>query len=420
MPTEISIGAIARRVDQDRIWHRLSALAAFGAFGRSGVNRQALSAEEIAARRELVTWAKAIGLHPSTDPLANLFLSYAGRDPKLQPVLIGSHIDSQPTGGRFDGALGVLAALEAVDAMITGGFRPRRTIQAVAWMNEEGSRCAPGMMGSAVYAGARQLTDILDIRDADGCTVGEALAGVLGSDVEIPIIESAPKPAGFLELHIEQGPVLELENKVVGVVTGIPGKRTYRVEVAVGENHAGTSPRSVRRGALVAAIDIVKALQDAMWDNEDITRLTIGRFTVTPNAPSVVPAKVVFSIDLRHPERERLRQLGDAIPDISERARGRCAVSVTEQLHDPPLEFRQAIHTMLGRIAGRLDIPWMEIASGAGHDAHYLHYICPTGMIFVSCKDGISHNESESIQKSHATAGARVFAEAAFELTDTL
>ncbi|MFZ0237957.1 MAG: M20/M25/M40 family metallo-hydrolase, partial [Xanthobacteraceae bacterium] len=202
------------------------------------------------------------------------------------------------------------------------------------------------------------------------------------------------------------------------VVTGIQGKRTIRVQVDGEENHAGTSPRSVRRDALVSAIDIVQALQQAMWDREDVVRLTIGMFNVSPNAPSVVPARVNFSIDLRHPDAETLRRLGDLIPQVCKNAAGKCTATVSELLHDPPLEFSIMIRNELAEISSVLGIPHMEIASGAGHDARYLHYVCPTAMIFIPCKDGVSHNEAESATKDDVTAGARVLAEAAFCLAN--
>jgi N-carbamoyl-L-amino-acid hydrolase len=273
-------------------------------------------------------------------------------------------------------------------------------------------------MGSAVFSGTRKRTDILDICDSNGCSVREALETVLHADSGVSFVEKPKKPAAFLELHIEQGPLLELHDKVIGVVTGIQGKRTYIVEVLGEENHAGTSPRSARRDALVSSVNIVRALQDALWDKEDMTRFTVGRFTLTPNAPSVVPGRAVFSIDLRHPNAERLQSLGDKIPMICERARGACEVRVTPLLHDPPLEFSDALRQMIARIATRLQISWMEIASGAGHDARYLHYLCPTGMIFIPCKNGLSHNEAESILKTHAADGARTLAEAAFEVAN--
>jgi len=407
----IGTGEIARHVNSGRLWHRLMTLAQFGASERGGIDRQALSDEEIAARACVVKWARAIGLEASTDPAANLFLSYRGTEPDLPPLLVGSHIDTQPTGGKFDGAFGVLAALESVEAIIASGLRPRRTIEVVAWMNEEGSRFAPGMMGSAVFSGARQLQDILGIRDKAGVTVETELRKVLAAQPRLPQRPLGAKPAAFLEAHIEQGPVLELEKKTIGVVTGMQGKRTFRVQVDGQENHAGTSPRHTRRDALVSAVEIVHALQDAMWDREDTVRFTIGMFTVSPNAPSVVPGRVIFSIDLRHPKAETLKKIADTIPAICRRAAGRCDVAVTELLHDPPLEFPLSIRRTIRSISAELTIPWMDIASGAGHDARYLHYVCPTGMIFIPCKDGISHSAAESVLERDAAAGAQVLAE---------
>jgi N-carbamoyl-L-amino-acid hydrolase len=394
------------------------ALAAFGATQGGGVDRPALSDQEIAARWQLVRWGEALGLVPSNDATGNLFLAYPGTDNSLPPVMVGSHIDSQPTGGKFDGAFGVLAALESVEAIIASGLRPRRTIEVVSWMNEEGSRFAPGMMGSAVFSGARTIDDILDIRDKSGVSVREALEKVLAAEANLPR-RGAGRPAGYLEAHIEQGPILEKANKTIGAVTGIQGKRTFRVQIDGEENHAGTSPRSARRDALVSAVDVVQALHDAMWDADDIVRFTIGMFTVSPNAPSVVPARVVFSIDLRHPEADVLRRLGDAIPNLCRSAAGKCTATVQELLYDPPLTFPEAIRTKIRSAAAALGIPCMDIASGAGHDARYLHYLCPTGMIFIPCKDGISHNEAESIRKEHAADGARVLAEVAYAIADS-
>jgi len=411
-------GKVAQHVSGERLWDRLMVLSGFGATESGGVNRQALSDEEIAARAQLVRWAEAIGLEPSTDPLANLFLRYRGTNPALPAVLIGSHIDSQPTGGKFDGAFGVLAALEAVEAIIAGGVRPRRSIEVVSWMNEEGSRFAPGMMGSAGFCDVRELDEILRIRDQTGIAVETALHKVMSAESRVSHRPLGAKPAAFVEAHIEQGPILELEGKTIGIDTGIQGKRTFWVEVSGEENHAGTTPRSARRDAFVAAVDIVRALHEALWDDEDVVRLTIGMFNVSPNVPSVVPARVVFSLDLRHPDPARLRALGDAIGEVCRTAAGRCAVAVHELLHEPPLEFPLAIRQTIRSVATALQVSCMDIPSGAGHDARYLHSLCPTGMIFIPCKGGISHNEAESILEHHAADGARVLAEVAFALAN--
>jgi N-carbamoyl-L-amino-acid hydrolase len=411
-------GRISDHVDGDRLWTRLMELARFGATEKGGVCRLALSGEEIAARAALVEWGRSIGLKPSNDDAANLFLALEGREPELPPLLIGSHIDSQPTGGKFDGAYGVLAALEAVQAIASHPERPRRSIEVVAWMNEEGSRFAPGMMGSAVFTGKRRLADILPIRDAKVRSVEDELKAVLAAEAALPRRPLGFQVAGFLEAHIEQGVALQEQRRTAGIVTGIQGKYTFRVEVHGEESHAGTTPRAKRRDALTSAVAIVDALQKAMWDEADTVRFTIGRFDVFPNAPSVVPGKVVFSIDLRHNDVELIERLGRQLPLVCKAAQGRCEVAVQQLLYDAPLEFPSEVRARLTGAAASLGIPHMELFSPAGHDARYLHYVCPTGMLFIPCKDGISHNEAESITQADATAGARILAEVAYEMAN--
>jgi N-carbamoyl-L-amino-acid hydrolase len=409
---------VSAYVNGDRLWRRLMELARFGATGKGGVNRLALSQEEIAARAQLVGWGRAIKLDPSNDAAGNLFLRLEGREPALPPILIGSHIDSQPTGGKFDGAYGVIAALEAMEAIRTGGRQPRRSIEIVAWMNEEGARFAPGMMGSALFTGVRRLEEVERVKDKAGVAVREALDQVLAAEAHLPRRTLGFPVGGFIEAHIEQGVVLEQEHSTVGIVTGIQGKCTFRVEVIGEESHAGASPRSARRDALVSAVGIVQALQDAIWDDADKVRFTIGMFTVTPNAPSVVPGRVIFSIDLRHDDGDTLRKLGMLVPAICQEARGRCDVVVIKLLDDAPLQFPEQTRARIRDAAHRLGLSHLELPSPAGHDARHLHYICPTGMIFIPCKDGISHNEAESIEPSDAEAGAQVLTEVAFELAD--
>jgi beta-ureidopropionase / N-carbamoyl-L-amino-acid hydrolase len=410
--------SVADHVDPGRLWRRLMELARFGGTAKGGVHRLALSKEEVAARAQLVAWGADIGLEPSVDPASNLFLRLRGIEPALPPLLIGSHTDSQPTGGKFDGAYGVIAALEVLEAIKASGQKTQRSIELVAWMNEEGSRFAPGMMGSAVFAGVRRLDGILQIKDKNGISLGEALELVHAAEVTLPRRSLGFKAAGFLEVHIEQGPTLEREQLTIGVVTGIQGKRTFRVEVVGEESHAGTSARAHRKDALVSAVAIIDALQKAMWDLQDTVRFTIGMITVTPNAPSVVPGRVVFSIDLRHGEDETVRRLGDAIPAVCAGARGACDVQVRELLYDVPLEFPVTMRALISDTARRLKLPHRDLPSPAGHDSRYLHYVCPTGMIFIPCKDGISHNEAEEITVADAAAGARVLADVAFALAN--
>lgn len=387
------------------------ALARFGARPDGGVDRQALTPAEIEARAELVAWGRALGLEPHTDAAANLFLRLPGREPGLPPVLAGSHIDSQPTGGRFDGAYGVLAALEAVEAIRAAGIAPRRSIEVVAWTNEEGCRFSPGMTGSGLFTGVKALADLTSLRDAGGITLGDALAAVLAADRDVPRRALGRPVAAYLEPHIEQGPVLEREGVPVGIVTGIQGTRRYRVRVLGEAAHAGTAERHERCDALMAAVRMVAAIDRAAADPADV-KLTVGLFQVTPNAPSVVPAEVLFSIDLRHPDDAVVDRLDAAIRRLVEAGRGPCGVELRQIQHDPSVVFSPDIAGEFAFAAGELAIPTRELSSAAGHDARHLASVCPTGMIFVPCRGGISHNPAEWAEPADLAAGARVLADA--------
>ncbi|MXX99593.1 MAG: M20 family metallo-hydrolase [Chloroflexi bacterium] len=392
-------------------------LAEIGATPGGGVNRPALSDVEVAARQVLLAWARQSGLTAFHDPIANLFLRLEGSDSDAAPVLAGSHIDSQPTGGKFDGAFGVLAALEAVTAMAAGGLRPRRSIEVVAWTNEEGSRFAPGLMGSEAFAGLRPLEEILAATDAGGATVRESVARVLAADAGV---ESRPLGFpihAFIEPHIEQGPVLEREDVPIGVVSGMQGSRRFRVTVSGNASHAGTTPRGDRRDAVLAAARMITDLAALMDEPQDLM-FTVGLLNVSPNAPSVVAEEAYFSIDLRHPVNAVLADLGDAIAGCCERARGPCAVSVGEIASTPSIEFPVSMQRRLSTAAERLRLAWHSVYSLAGHDARNLHAVCESGMIFVPCRDGVSHNESESAEPGHLVAGARVLADALWGLAD--
>ncbi len=407
---------VAARIDAARLWVRHMRLARHGALASGGVNRQALSVEETAAWRELIEWGQAFGLVASTDAAGNLFLRLEGTVADAAPVLTGSHLDSQPTGGKFDGVYGVLAGLEAAQAIVESGVRLQRPLEIVAWMNEEGSRFAPGMMGSAAFAGATPLERFLPVRDSAGTSVEEGLAAMRAAFPELPCRSLGRPVAAYLEAHIEQGPILEREGIPIGVVTGIQGKLTYRVTVRGEEAHAGTSSRHERKDALLAAVRIIAALTDVMHDPQDVVKFTVGRLDVLPNAPSVVPASVVFSIDLRHVDSVALIALGDRIAPLCVAHADRCDVEVTELTRAMSLNFPATMTRLVRDAAQRLDLPSMDIYSAAGHDARFLHAVCPTGMIFVPCKDGISHNPQESATPEDLAAGARVLVEALVEL----
>jgi beta-ureidopropionase / N-carbamoyl-L-amino-acid hydrolase len=400
----------AARIDAKRLWARHMQLARHGATANGGVNRQALSAEEIAAWRDVIAWGREAGLVPFTDPAGNLFLRSEGADAQAAPVLTGSHLDSQPSGGKFDGVFGVLAGIEALQAIRDAKIALRRPVEVAAWMNEEGSRFAPGMMGSAAFTGASALEDFLPIRDAHGVSVRDGLARLHGAFPDLPSRPLQRPVAAYVEAHIEQGPILERRRHAVGVVTGIQGKRTFRVAVTGEEAHAGTAEQGERKDALLAAVRMIHALDLAMQAGGDSVKFTVGRLTVTPNAPSVVAGGAVFSIDLRHVDSALLTSLGDRIPAICAAHAGACAVDVVELTTAMTLEFPETMRALIRRSGAELDIPTLDILSAAGHDARFLHAICPTGMIFVPCKDGISHNPLESATSEDLAAGARVLA----------
>lgn len=394
-------------INADRLWSRLVALGQDGAIANGGVNRQALSAEEILAWKRLIAWGAEAGLVPSTDPAGNLFLTLPGRDPTLTPVLAGSHIDSQPTGGRFDGAYGVLAALEALTTIAESDFRPARSLMMIAWMNEEGSRFAPGMMGSELFAGTRALNEVLPVRDADGISVGEALKTVHNA---FPDLER--RPLGFplhayVEPHIEQADRLQAANAVIGVVTGIQGKKTYDIQIRGREAHAGTEPMDQRQDA-VKIFARMAAQMHAIMADDPIVKFTIGRVEVFPNAPSVVPSKVTFRIDLRHPDNAVLDTFGTRVEEIAQACAAPCELTITRLVDAPSNGFDEGLRSVIRNSARTHEFPEMDVLSAAGHDARHMAPLTRSAMIFIPCRDGISHHPDEWAIPEHAAAGASV------------
>jgi N-carbamoyl-L-amino-acid hydrolase len=406
----------ASAVDGDRLWRRHLELARIGATARGGVNRQALSPEDGMARAMLLGWADARGFAGSVDPIGNLFIRRPGRDRSAAPVVTGSHLDTQPTGGKFDGAYGVLAGLEALEAMSDRGLATRRPIDLVVWTNEEGSRFQPTTMGSAVFAGALELDHALSATDAAGISVRNALARTLSA---APV--EGRRPLGFpiaayIEAHIEQGPILEATHNVIGAVTGIQGLRWFTAEVLGQAAHAGTTPRHKRRVAFSAAVCMIAALERLMLDDTDTVRFTVGHVEVAPNSPNTIPARAVFTIDFRHPDAMALANLGDQVEAICRSNAKGCEVNVRETIRSEPATFSSDIVSAVASAAGRLGLPHMDIASGATHDAKFMAGRCPTGMIFIPCRDGLSHVEEEEASPEHVAAGARVLAEILVEL----
>jgi N-carbamoyl-L-amino-acid hydrolase len=414
-------GAKAAReaIREDRLWQRHVDMARLGGTAKGGVNRQALSAEDAAARNLLASWAAARGFSLFTDAIGNLFVRREGSDPEALPVASGSHMDSQPTGGRFDGMYGVLAAFEALEALEDAGIITKRPLMAVAWTNEEGSRFQPGAMGSAVFAGRYKLDDMLLAKDWEGVSLGEALAATLKA---APAILREGQPgfplAGYVEAHIEQGPRLENERKTIGVVTGIQGSRRYIVHIAGEEAHAGTTPRAARKDAFAAATRIAAALYETTTDADDTLRFTIGRVEVLPGSPNTVPGQASFTIDMRHPDDAVLDAKEKALLEIVTSRAAPCSARIERVTNVAPTNFDRRVIDLVRAKAEAVGLSHMDMPSGAGHDAMHIATLCPAGMIFVPCERGISHNEIENATPSDLAAGARVLAEVLVELAN--
>ena len=411
-------GRVAAAIDADRLWRHHLAIAEIGATGRGGVDRQALTPDDAAARCRVIAWAAERGFATAVDDIGNLFIRRAGQDGDAAPIVAGSHLDSQPTGGNYDGVYGVLAALEALMAADDAGVATKRPLEAVVWTNEEGSRFQPATMGSAAFVGALPLADVLAATDSQGVAVAAALEATLQA-----MGVAAKRPFGFamdgyLEAHIEQGPRLEATGRQLGVVTGIQGLRWFEVAVSGMEGHAGTTPAANRRDAFAAAVDIAQALRAEMADPTDTVRFTIGRFEVSPNSPNTIPGRVLFTVDLRHPGADVLASLGDAVARVCRDHAGPCDVTVRETIRSAPTDFDPGIQMLIRQVARRQGVSHMDIVSGATHDAKFMADHCPSGMIFVPCAGGISHNEAERAEPADLAAGARVLAEAMIVLAN--
>lgn len=410
MSSDVLITPVANtavcRINGERLWDSLMTLAEIGATPKGGCRRLTLTDLDRQGRDLVIGWAREAGLSITVDKIGNVFMRREGRNPMLPPVVAGSHIDTQPTGGKFDGNYGVLAALEVVRTLNDLEITTEAPIEVVFWTNEEGSRFVPVMMGSGVFAGVLPLEEAYAAKDAEGKTVGEELAriGYVGSQTP------GDHPVGaYFEAHIEQGPILEDEEKVIGVVQGALGIRWYDCVVTGQESHAGPTPMRLRQDALQIATRIMQEVVAIAGRSEE-GRGTVGMVQVYPNSRNVVPGEVTFSIDMRNISDaavdEMDRQLHDFIVQVQQESG--MAIALKEVSHYPAAPFHPACQAAIAEAAERLGYPAREIVSGAGHDAVYMSYLAPTGMIFIPCKDGISHNEIEYASPEHVTAGANV------------
>ena len=418
MAGDARVRALLDAVNGERLWRRHMEIAAIGATGLGGVDRQALSPEDAEARRWMLAWAGRLGFAVAADGIGNLFIRRPGSDAAADPVVAGSHLDTQPAGGNFDGIFGVLAAVEVLEAASDAGIATPRPLEVAVWTNEEGSRFQPTTMGSAVFAGSLPLDVALDTTDSAATSLRQALAETMQAAPVAARRAFGFPMAAFVEAHIEQGPVLEATGNTIGVVTTVQGLRWFQVEIEGEEAHAGTTPRANRRDAVAAAVRMVTALEALMLDETDTVRFTVGRFEVSPNSPNTVPGRVLFTIDFRHPESAVLQRLGDRVAPLCREHAGACAVTVTETMNSPPTAFDASVCGMIRDAAQAQGLAHRDMVSGATHDAKFMAGLCPAAMIFVPCERGISHSEAERAAPADLTAGTRVLAEVMLRLAD--
>jgi len=395
------------RINGERLWDSLMEMARIGATPKGGVSRLALSEEDRIGRDLFVRWAQEAGCSIRVDAMGNIFARRAGLNDALAPVITGSHGDSQPTGGKFDGIYGVLAGLEVVRTLNDHSIQTERPIEVVNWTNEEGSRFAPAMIASGVYAGVFDLEYGLSRTDAKGVTIGQALEQIGYAGTE-PM--GGREIHAAFELHIEQGPILEAQDITIGVVTGAQGQRWYEVELIGRSAHAGTTPMDHRLDAILGFSRVVEAVNALGLAQGAEGRATVGMVNAYPNSRNVVPGRVFFSVEFRHPDEAVLAVLdGQLREQVAQIAAGIGLEQKVEQIFQyAPIAFDADCTRQVSLAASELGYSQRPIISGAGHDACYLNRVAPTSMIFVPCVDGLSHNEAEHIHPHWAEAGTNV------------
>ena len=395
------------KIDAERLWGELMETAAIGGTTKGGICRLTLTDLDRQVRDWFKARCEALGCTVTVDDMGVMFARRPGQRNDIPPIAMGSHLDTQPTGGKFDGVLGVLGALEALRALVEAGYETYAPIEVINWTNEEGSRFAPAMVSSGVFAGAFTRDWAWAREDRAGETFRAAL-DVIGYRGAEPCGQH-PLSA-FFELHIEQGPILEAESKEIGVVTGVQGMRWYEVTVTGESAHTGATPMRLRKNALVGAARIVERINAIAERHAPDALGAVGLMEVRPNSRNVVPGEVFFAVDLRHPEESMLDQLEAeftaCLPEICDPLG--LAVSSSRIWAQPPVRFDAGCVAAVRRGAELAGFSAREIISGAGHDAAYVSRVAPTAMIFVPCRGGVSHNEAEFTSKEQCAAGAQV------------
>lgn len=409
------------KVDPDRLWDSLMEMAKIGPGVAGGNNRQTLTDADSEGRHLFQKWCEDAGCTMAVDKIGNMFATRPGTDPEAAPVYVGSHLDTQPTGGKYDGVLGVLAGLELIRTLNDLGIQTKHPIVATNWTNEEGTRFAPAMLASGVFAGVHTQDWAEDKTDAEGKRFGDELDRI-GWRGEEAVGARRDKMHAFFELHIEQGPILEAEAKDIGVVTHGQGLSWTQVTVHGKDAHTGSTPMPMRRNAGLAMARILEKVEEIALSHAPHAVGAAGHIDVHPNSRNVIPGKVVFTVDFRSPTlsviedmETRLRSEGQAIADAME-----MEIEFEKVGGFDPVTFDDTCVTAVRSAAERLGYSHMNIISGAGHDACWINRLCPTAMIMTPCVDGLSHNEAEEITKDWARAGADVLLHAVVETAEVV
>ncbi|MGF1614579.1 MAG: M20 family metallo-hydrolase [Gammaproteobacteria bacterium] len=403
------------RIRLPRLVERLKAMANIGRTPTGGCSRLALSREDYQGRTLFSDWCRTAGFAISADEIANLFVIRPGTDAHRPVVLTGSHLDTQPNGGMYDGVYGVLAGLEVLQALEEHAIPTQAPIGVAVWTNEEGCRFRHPALGASVFSGALTLADALALTDRDGVSVKQALK------LNPVPVAAPPTVACYVEAHIEQGPVLEAEQVAIGVVTEIQGARRLEVRLVGQQAHAGTTPRAYRKDALRAACAAIQSMDQLSVSLSDDLRFTVGRFDVCPNSPNTIAGEVSFTIDLRSPKESELDVLETQIRRTIKNLSCECSVEseVNRTLSLSSIDFDPEIRNIISKAAARLHLSYRPIVSGAGHDAYPLATRVPSGMIFIPCKGGLSHHPDEDVSDPHLQAGCQVLLESLVELANS-
>ena len=402
------------RINGPRLWASLMEMACIGATPKGGVKRLTLTDLDRGSRDLFARWCREAGCTITIDRMGSMFARREGTEPQLPPVMVGSHLDTQPTGGKFDGALGVMAALEIVRTLNDLDVKTRHPVEIAMWTNEEGARFAPAMTASGVFAGVLSLDDALRIKDVDGLEIGAELQRI-GYAGAAPV---GQRPVhAFFELHIEQGPILEEEGIDIGIVTAANGQKWYEITLTGVESHAGPTPMNRRKDALLGAARIIELVNGIGHANDPAACATCGMIQAYPNSRNVIPGQVFLTVDFRHPDAAKLVAMDAALRSgvAAIATRTGLTLDIGMVADFAPTPFDKGCIDTVRKAAKRLGLSAREITSGAGHDAVYMARVAPTAMVFTPCVGGISHNEAENMTEAWATAGTDVLIHAVLE-----